>query len=136
MDHVGIEVGFERLEVDLLHILNSFQGNSPASPNPTGSHVAQSLVDPRVFAEMHPLVDLLPQTLGVGKRLAVDESISKTLKAEFVHRERFSTLREPQVKLSVYVHWCNNFRMHSTLGFMSPVEFRLVILTLWKICSD
>lgn len=45
-------------------------------------------------------------------------------------------LHELQVKLSVYVHRYNNFRMHSTLGFMSPVEFRLAVLTLWKICSD
>lgn len=44
-------------------------------------------MDPRVVAETHPLVDPLPQTLGVGKRLAVDESTNKTLKAEFVHRE-------------------------------------------------
>lgn len=54
---------------------------------------------------------------------AVDESTNKTPKAEFVYRESFSSIREPKVKLSDYVHWCNNFRMHSTLGYMSPVEF-------------
>lgn len=56
---------------------------------------------------------------------AVNGSTNKILKAEFVYRERFSTLRELQVKLSDYVHWCNNFRLHSTLGYMSPVEYRL-----------
>lgn len=54
---------------------------------------------------------------------AVDESTNKIPKAEFVYRESFSSIREPKVKLSDYVHWCNNFRMHSTLGYMSPVEF-------------
>lgn len=32
--------------------------------------------------------------------------------------------RELRAKLSDYVHWYNNFRIHSTLGYMSPVEFR------------
>ena len=61
---------------------------------------------------------------------SVDRSANKILKAEFVYRERFSTLRELQAKLSDYVNWYNNFRLHSTLGCMSPVELRLVGLTL------
>ncbi|WP_353844095.1 IS3 family transposase [Slackia sp.] len=32
--------------------------------------------------------------------------------------------RELQVKLSDCIPWYNNFRIHSTLGYMSPVEFR------------
>ena len=60
----------------------------------------------------------------------MDESTNKILMAEFVYRDSFSTLRELQVKLSDYVHWYNNFRLHSILGYMSPVEFRLAGLTL------
>ena len=55
---------------------------------------------------------------------AVDESTNKILKAEFVYRETFGTTRELRAKLADYVHWCNNFRIHSTLGCMTPVEFR------------
>ena len=55
---------------------------------------------------------------------AVDESANKILKAEFANT------RELQVKLSDYVHWYNNFRIHSTLGYMSPVEFRKAGLAL------
>lgn len=47
---------------------------------------------------------------------AVDESTNRILKTEFVYRERFSDLRDLQVKLSDYVNWYNNFRIHSTLG--------------------
>lgn len=61
---------------------------------------------------------------------AVDESTNKILKAEFAYRESFANTRELQVKLSDYVHWYNNFRIHSTLGYMSPVEFRKAGLTL------
>ena len=61
---------------------------------------------------------------------AVDESTNKILKAEFVYREAFATTRELQAKLSDYVHWYNNFRLHSTLGYMAPVEFRKAGLVL------
>lgn len=64
---------------------------------------------------------------------AVDESTNKTLKVEFVYRESFETLRELQVKLSDYVHWYNNIRLHSRLGYMSPVEFRKAGLVLEKV---
>ena len=61
---------------------------------------------------------------------AVDESANKIPKAEFAYRESFANTRELQVKLSDCVHWYNNFRIHSTLGYMSPVEFRKAGLAL------
>ncbi len=61
---------------------------------------------------------------------AVDESTNKTLKAEFVCQEQFNSLYDLQVKLNDYVWWYNNERMHSTLGYMSPVEFRKAGLSL------
>ncbi|MFD0703967.1 IS3 family transposase [Slackia equolifaciens] len=32
-----------------------------------------------------------------------------------------------------YIHWYNNFRLHSKLGYMSPVEFRKAGLFLEKL---
>lgn len=55
---------------------------------------------------------------------AVSEATFKLYKAEFAYRERFNTIEELQLKLSDYVHWFNNIRIHSTLDYMSPVEFR------------
>lgn len=84
-------------------------------------------------------IDELPGVFGIKRSLSAkgcpydnsaDESTNNILKAEFVYRERFSTLRELQAKLSDYVNRYNNFRLHSTFGYMSPVEFRLVGLTL------
>lgn len=57
----------------------------------------------------------------------------KILKAEFVYREAFGTTRELQVKLADYVHWYNNFRLHSTLGYMASVEFRKAGLVLSEL---
>ena len=65
-----------------------------------------------------------PPRKGCPYENAVDESTDKILKAEFVYREAFGTTRELQAKLADYVHWHNNFRIHSTLGCMTPVEFR------------
>lgn len=61
---------------------------------------------------------------------AVDESTNKTLKAEFVYQEQFSSLYDLQIELNDYVWRYNNGRMHSTLGYMSPVEFRKAGLSL------
>lgn len=61
---------------------------------------------------------------------AVDESTNRILKAELARRETLGTTRELQAKLSDYAHRCGNFRIHPTLGCMSPVEFREVGLSL------
>jgi len=55
---------------------------------------------------------------------AVAEATFKLYKAEFAYRESFNSLEELQIKLSDYVHWFNNIRIHSTLGYLTPVEFR------------
>ena len=47
-----------------------------------------------------------------------------------MYREQFSSLHDLQAKLNDYVWWYNHERMHSTLGYMSPVEFRNAGLSL------
>ena len=86
-------------------------------------------------------IDLMLEAFGVERSLsargcpydnAVDESTNKILKAGLVYRESFRDLRDLQAGLSDYVHRCNNFRIHSTLGYMSPVEFRKAGMLLSK----
>ena len=55
---------------------------------------------------------------------AVAESTFKMIKAEFVSSRRFDTLDQLQLELADYVHWFNNIRLHGTLGYMSPAEFK------------
>lgn len=52
------------------------------------------------------------------------------LKAELVYGEGFGSLEELRVKLGDCVWWHNHERMHWTLGYTSPVEFREKSLTL------
>lgn len=61
---------------------------------------------------------------------AVDESTDGILKAELVRREAFGTTCELRAKLSNYAHRYDNFRIHSTPGYMSPVESREAGLSL------
>ena len=78
-------------------------------------------------------IDELLEFFGIRRSLsskgappdnAVAEAAFKLYKAEFAYREHFNTLEELQVKLSNYVYWFNNTRIHSTLGYMTPVEFK------------
>ena len=55
---------------------------------------------------------------------AVAESTFRVIKKEFVSSRRFSTLEQLRLELADYVHWFNNIRLHGTLGYRSPVEFR------------
>jgi len=55
---------------------------------------------------------------------AVAEAAFKTFKTEFVYPNTFKTLDELKLMLSDYTNWYNNHRMHSTLGYLTPVEYR------------
>ncbi len=55
---------------------------------------------------------------------AVAEAQFKIIKTEFVYPRRFDTLDQLHLELEAYVFWFNNKRIHSTLGYLSPVEYR------------
>ena len=55
---------------------------------------------------------------------AVAESFFHTLKVEFIHRHKFCTRDEAKRKIFGYVEmYYNCRRAHSTLGFLSPLEY-------------
>lgn len=55
---------------------------------------------------------------------AVAEATFKIIKTEFVKNERFDTLNELKFKLADYVNWFNNHRIHSSLGYLTPIQFK------------
>ena len=84
-------------------------------------------------------IDPMLEAFGIERSLsargcpcdsAADESTEGILKAGPARRETSGTTRDLRSKLSDYTHWYNNFRIHSTLGYMSPVEFREAGLSL------
>jgi putative transposase len=55
---------------------------------------------------------------------AAMESFFGTLKSEYFHRERFSTVAELQSGLDEYIRYYNHDRIKMKLGGLSPVAFR------------
>lgn len=58
----------------------------------------------------------------------VAEAQFKIIKTEFVRFRRFETLDHLRTELMAYVYWFNNKRIHGTLGYKSPVEFKQTLL--------
>ena len=55
---------------------------------------------------------------------AVAEATFKIIKTEFVWNETFADLKELKLKLWDYVNWYNHHRIHSSLGYQTPVQYR------------
>ncbi len=55
---------------------------------------------------------------------AVAEATYKIIKTEFVYCNSFNSLQELQFMFDDYVHWFNNFRIHSSFGYLTPYEFK------------
>ena len=55
---------------------------------------------------------------------AVAEATFKIIKTEFVWNETFADLKALKLKLWDYVNWYNHHRIHSALGYQTPVQYR------------
>lgn len=73
------------------------------------------------------------ETFGIQRSLsmkgcpydnAVAEATFKVFKTEFANGAHFSSLEQLALELEDYVHWFNNIRIHGTLGYLTPVEFK------------
>ena len=55
---------------------------------------------------------------------AVAEATFKIIKTEFVKNQTFTNLDALKLQLADYVNWFNNRRIHSSLGYLTPAEYR------------
>jgi transposase InsO family protein len=60
---------------------------------------------------------------------AVAEATFKLIKVEFIYRRIFDTSGQLALELADYVHWFNHFRIHSSLDYLSPVQFKHLSLS-------
>ena len=60
---------------------------------------------------------------------SVAESGCKIIKTEFAFDRIFESLKQLKLELRSYVLWYNNKRIHSALGYMTPVEYRISNMT-------
>lgn len=57
---------------------------------------------------------------------AVAEATFKIVKTEFVFNRMFNSLEELKLQLFDYVNWYNNKRIHGSLGYLTPVEYKML----------
>ncbi len=82
------------------------------------------------------LIDNLLSTFKIERSLskkgcpydnAVAEATFKIIKTEFVLSNVFNTLEILDLLLFDYVNWYNNKRIHGSLGYLSPAEFKIKV---------
>jgi putative transposase len=54
---------------------------------------------------------------------AVAESWFASLKVELVHRAHYRTRAEARAAIFAWIHYYNRFRLHSTRGYLPPIEW-------------
>lgn len=65
---------------------------------------------------------------GCPHNNAVAEATFKIIKSEFIRNNHFEGLEKLNVELTNYVNWFNKKRIHSTLGYLSPFEYKGALL--------
>jgi putative transposase len=79
------------------------------------------------------LIDEALQTFDIQRSLslkgtpydnAVAEAMFKVIKTEFVKGATFESQAALDLALFDYVHWFNHIRIHGTLGYLSPMEYK------------
>ena len=63
---------------------------------------------------------------------AVAESFFKTIKYEWLYRFKFHTYSQLHESIHNYITWYNTKRLHSSLGYLSPLEMEMKLKGIIK----
>ena len=78
-------------------------------------------------------IDEILETFGIERSLsmkgcpydnAVAEATYKVIKTEFINNRTFENDEQLYYEFADYVNWFNNHRIHSSLDYLTPVEYR------------
>jgi transposase InsO family protein len=82
------------------------------------------------------VIDGLLTTFNINRSLskkgcpydnAVAEAAFKVVKTEFAFNKIFQSFEELEYLLFDYVNWYNNHRIHGSLNYLTPVEYRILM---------
>jgi len=83
------------------------------------------------------LIDELLNTFNISRSLskkgcpydnAVAEATFKIIKTEFAFNRIFNSFEELELELFDYINWYNNIRIHGSLDYLTPVEYKNTVL--------
>jgi len=63
---------------------------------------------------------------------AVAESFFKTIKHEWLYRFKFTSYNQLYESIEDYIYWYNTERLHSSLGYLSPLEMEIKLRRIIK----
>ncbi len=66
---------------------------------------------------------------------AVAESFFKTIKHEWLYRFKFSSFEQLHSSIDDYINWYNKERLHSSLGYLTPLEMEAILRKFNKIAA-
>ena len=66
---------------------------------------------------------------------AVAESFFKTIKHEWLYRFKFTSFEQLFESIKDYINWYNTQRLHSTLGYLTPLEMEKKLRGFIKIAA-
>ncbi len=79
------------------------------------------------------LIDEIISTFGIKRSLSTKgcpydnspaESFNNILKTECIKGKKFNSLRELEIELMDYINWYNNHRLHGSLDYLTPREYK------------
>lgn len=94
------------------------------------SNILNNLMKTVLLSIAYPVFDIQRSlsTKGCPYDNAVAEATFKVFKTEFVCGRNFESLEKLKLELSDYVHWFNNIRIHGSLNYLTPVNYRMQTL--------
>ena len=66
---------------------------------------------------------------------AVAESFFKTIKHECLNRYKFDTVEQLYICVKDYIKWYNTQRLHSSLGYLTPLEMELKLTKYFNMAA-
>lgn len=80
------------------------------------------------------IIDEVLETFNIKRSLskagcpydnAVAEATFKVFKTEFINQHQFEKIDDLRLQLMDYINWFNTKRIHGSLGYLSPVDYKM-----------